>query len=99
MVFLSTKSALADIGPVISALDKVILIMYIIPMRGLNKKQREFLVDIFNKITVYLSTVTLIGMLIGRSAKGITLIIFLTVIFALVFVSLYLLKGGDQDGI
>lgn len=35
-------------------------------MKGLNQKQREFLVDIMGKVIVYISTVVLVGSLIYK---------------------------------
>lgn len=69
--------------------------LYIIAIRGLNRKQREFLFDILGKVIVYISTVVIVRRLIGKSFDGITLGITILVLSILTIFSPYLLKGGE----
>lgn len=65
-------------------------------MRGLNRKQREFLVDILGKVIVYILTVTIIGKLIGQTFSSSNFFIIILIVTMLIAYSLFLLKKGDQ---
>jgi len=65
-------------------------------MKGLNQKQREFLVDISSKLIVYISTVVIVGKLIGHQFETRTVWIFVAIILSLIIFSLYLLQGGNS---
>jgi len=61
-------------------------------MQGLNKKQREFLVDIAGKIIVYLTTVIMVGHILGKKMSFAAIPITILSIVILIYFSLILLK-------
>ena len=71
-------------------------ILYIKDMKGLNQKQREFLVDISSKLIVYISTVVIVGKLIDHQFETRTVWIFVAIVLSLIVFSLYLLKGDNS---
>ena len=71
-------------------------ILYIKDMKGLNQKQREFLVDISSKLIVYISTVVIVEQLIGHQFETRTVWIFVAIVLSLIVFSLYLLKGDNS---
>jgi|GEM_PF-1584977 len=61
-------------------------------MRGLNRKQREFLVDIASKVIVYLTTITMIGHILGKKMSPVAVPVTVLSIIVLLGFSLILLK-------
>ena len=52
--------------------------------------------DIFSKLIIYISTVVIVGKLIGHQFETRTVWIFVAIILSLIIFSLYLLKGGNS---
>jgi hypothetical protein len=67
-------------------------------MQGLNKRQKDFLVDIMGKVIVYIATVVIVGKIVlGPAIPNHLIWIFALVILFFVIFSLFLLGENNYE--
>lgn len=64
-------------------------------MKGLNQRQREFLVEISGRVVVYLLTIAIVGQFLNRDFDPYSILTIILSATILLIFALFLLKKGD----